>query len=54
MYSIRSDELSGQSGEGDLTHHIIESRRSELGHHCLGESIVRCLEESEYDIICPV
>lgn len=36
------------------THHAIKTRGAKFSHHCLCESVIRCLEEAEYDIVGPV
>lgn len=38
---------------GCQTHHIVEARRGQLRHHRLRERVVRSLEESGDDVVCP-
>ena len=40
-------------GGDSETYHIVETRWSELCHHCLCERIVRSLKKSKYDIVHP-
>ena len=38
----------------EYTYHVVETGRAQFSHHRLGEGIIRGLEQSTYDVICPV
>jgi len=48
---VTLDEVEWYAGSA---HHVVEPGRAQLSHHRLRESIEGGLEQSEYDVICPV
>lgn len=40
-------------GRQYLGYHVVEPRWTQLSHHRLREGVVRCLEQTEHDIVGP-